>query len=54
MRIQTLQIVIASLAALAFVIAVLAVVAFLQLGGGAPQAAPVGIPDPIPSIHTVP
>lgn len=30
----------------AFVIAVLAVVAFLQLGGGAPQAAPVGIPDP--------
>lgn len=30
----------------AFAVGVLAVIAFLQIGGGAPQAAPVGIPDP--------
>ncbi len=29
----------------AFAVAVLAVFAFLQIGGGAPQAAPIGIPD---------
>lgn len=30
----------------AFAVGVLSVIAFLQIGGGAPQAAPVGIPDP--------
>jgi putative copper resistance protein D len=30
----------------AFAVGVLAVIAFLQIGGGAPEPAPVGIPDP--------